>query len=290
MGALILWARGPGSRFESEVPMSVISALRKKGVGLALGGGAARGFAHIGVLKVLQEEGIPITAVAGTSAGSVIGAALCAGFSWSEILEKARAFDWSELASLKFPRMGMMSLTRLERVLDRILGGKSFDQLSIPFAAIAVDLVSGSELVIREGSVAAAVQASCSIPGIFEPTIRDGRILVDGGLRNDVPADVARAMGARFVIGVNLNSAAGHSQAPRNILDVIHYSFDILLKHSSQGGLADADLVIRPSLGDIGYRELKKIDDLVARGENAARAAVQRLKELRRLQRAKSKT
>jgi NTE family protein len=265
--------------------MSLISTLRRKGVGLALGGGAARGFAHLGVLKVLQEEGIPVTSVAGTSAGSVIGAAFCAGLSWDRILEQARAFDWNALASLKFPRMGIMSLARLERALDRILGGVRFDDLPIPFAAIAVDLVTGEELVIREGSVASAVRASCSIPGIFEPMIRDGKMLVDGGLRNDVPADVARAMGSRFVIGVNLNSSAGHPRAPKGILDVIHYSFDILLRHSSQGGLADADLLISPVTEDIGYRELSKIDELVSRGEAASRSAFAALKEKRWLQR-----
>jgi NTE family protein len=263
--------------------MSLLSALQKKGVGLALGGGAARGFAHIGVLKVLQEEGIPVTSVAGTSAGSIIGAAFCAGLSWDRILEESRSFDWGALTSLKFPRMGFLSLGRLEHVLDRILGGARFEDLSIPFAAIAVDIVSGDELVIRQGAVASAVRASCSIPGIFEPTNLDGRMLVDGGLRNDVPADVTRALGARFVIGVNLNSSSVHSQPPRGILDVIHYSFDILLRHSSQGGLGDADIVISPALEDIGYRELGKIDELVLRGEASTREALVTLGEQRRL-------
>lgn len=262
----------------------MISSMKKKGVGLALGGGAARGFAHIGVLKVLQEEGIPVTSVAGTSAGSIIGAVFCSGLSWDRILSEARAFDWGELASLKFPRMGFMSLAKMERVLDHILGGVDFKDLIIPFAAVAVDIVTGEELVIKEGQVASAVRASCSIPGIFEPAILNGRMLVDGGLRNDVPADVARALGGahgreprrpvEFVIGVNLNSGSGHYQQPKGVLDVIHYSFDILLKHSSQGGLADADLVISPVMQDIGYRELSKIDECVARGEAAARSAL----------------
>lgn len=258
-----------------------MSTMKRKGVGLALGGGAARGFAHIGVLKVLQEVGIPVTSVAGTSAGSVIGAAFCAGLSWDRILEEARAFDWGTLASLKFPRMGFMSLAKMERALDRILGGARFQDLSIPFAAIAVDIISGDELVIREGSVASAVRASCSIPGIFEPMTLDGRMLVDGGLRNDVPSDAARAMGAQFVIGVNLNSSTAHSQQPKGILDVIHYSFDILLRHSAQGGLADADIVISPVLEDIGYRELGKIDELVSRGEASTRSALTALGERR---------
>ncbi len=260
--------------FKKGESMSLASDLKKKGVALALGGGAARGLAHIGVLKVLAEEGIPVCGVAGTSAGAVIGAAVCAGHSWETILEKARAIDWPDIVTLSLPRKGFLSLAKLEHFVDRFLGSKSFDELYIPFAAVAVDLISGDVVVLNSGSVAAAVRASCSIPGIFEPVARGGKVLADGGLRNDVPADVAAEMGPGTVIAVNLNSDTAHSHAPRNILDVIHYSFDILTKHGAHETLAAADIVICPRLDDVGYQELKKVDELVARGESATRAAL----------------
>jgi NTE family protein len=254
--------------------MSSLSDLRRGGVGLALGGGAARGLAHIGVLKALDQEGIPVRFVAGTSAGSVIGAALCAGFSWSEIREKARSLEWSDIASFIIPRMGLMSMEKFERFLDAMLGSKSFDELAIPLSVVTVDLVSGEEVVINDGPVSAAVRASCSIPGIFEPAARGGKLLVDGGLRNNVPADVVRKMGAGVVIAVSLSAGLGMPHSPRNILDVIHYSFTILVRHAVQEGLEEADIVINPRLDDIGYQEIRRIDDLVERGETAAAAAL----------------
>ncbi len=270
--------------------MSVLSALQRRGLGLALGGGAARGFAHIGVLKALEEQGIPVRFVAGSSAGSVIGAAFCAGYSWREILEKARSVDWTDIASITIPRMGLMSMARFESLLDRLFDFKSFSQLAIPFAAIAVDLASERQVVFTEGSVAAAVRASCSIPGIFEPVVRDGKVLVDGGLLNDVPADVVKGMGAAFVLAVDLNGISSQGHAPRSIMDVIHTSFNILVKHGSQGGMRAADLVVRPPLDDIGYQELKRIDELVDRGDSATREALTPLGRRRLFPRRKTRT
>jgi len=250
-------------------------------IGLALGGGAALGLAHIGVLRVLWEEGIHVDCVAGTSAGSVIGAAHCAGRSWREIWEAARRLEWSHVVSLTFPRQGMMRLDKLERYVQAMTGALDFAELLIPFAAVATDLERGEQVVFTTGSVAKAVRASCSVPGLFEP-LRDGdAALVDGGLVNDVPADVARAaLGADIVIGVNLHLHKLQSGPPRNIFDIAYYTFDILLANAAQKGMSSADLVVSPDLQGFHYRNLKKVDELVDRGEQAMRDSLGELKRL----------
>ncbi|MGO9411551.1 MAG: patatin-like phospholipase family protein [Spirochaetia bacterium] len=249
-------------------------------IGLALGGGAALGLAHIGVLRVLSEEGITVDCVAGTSAGSVIGAAHCAGRSWKEIWDAARRVEWSNLVSLTFPRQGMMRLDKLERYVEAMTGALDFSELRIPFAAVATDLERGEQVVFTTGSVAKAVRASCSVPGLFEPLRRGDMALVDGGLVNDVPADVARSLGADIVIGVNLHARKLQSGPPRNILDIAYYTFDILLAGAGQKGMSSADLVVCPDLQGFHYRNLKKADELVDRGAQAMRDGLGELKRI----------
>ena len=249
-------------------------------IGLALGGGAALGLAHIGVLKVLSEEGIGVDCIAGTSAGSVVGAAYCAGRSWREILDAARRLEWSHLVSLTIPRQGMMRMDKLERYVEATTGSRDISGLRIPFAAVATDLERGEPVVFKTGSVAKAVRASCSVPGLFEPLRVGNAALVDGGLVNDVPADVARELGADIVVAVNLHSRRLLSGPPKNILDIAYYTFDILLTNATQKGMSEADLVVCPDLQGFHYRNLKRVDDLVARGESAMRESVPELRRL----------
>lgn len=249
-------------------------------IGLALGGGAARGAAHIGVLKVLAEEGIPIDRVAGTSVGSVVGAAFCAGLSWKEILARARRIDWPDVASLTLPRMGFLRMERFEGLIRDTIGVEDFRDLSIPFSTVAVDLATGREVIFASGPIARAVRASCSVPGVFEPVLEGEGVLVDGGLLNEVPADVVRRMGADVVLAVSLTADRRHDAPPRNVLDIIYYSFDILLAARTQESLKAADLVVAPQLAGFAYRDLKRIDELVDRGERAMREALGRLKQI----------
>ena len=247
-------------------------------IGLALGGGAALGLAHIGVLRALSDEGIAIHCVAGTSAGSVVGAAFCAGRSSGEIWEAARRLEWSQIVSLAIPRHGMLRLDKLERYVERMIGVRDFAALRIPLATVATDLQRGEPVVFTAGSIAKAVRASCSVPGLFEP-FRDGdAVLVDGGLVDDVPADVARSMGADLVVAVNLHARRRQSGPPRSLLDVAYYTFDILLANSGQKGIASADVVVCPDLQGFNYRDLKRVDELADRGEQAMRAAMGELK------------
>ncbi|MGA2763605.1 MAG: patatin-like phospholipase family protein [Spirochaetia bacterium] len=249
-------------------------------IGLALGGGAALGLAHIGVLKVLSEEGIPVAYVAGTSAGSVVGAAYCAGRSWGEIWEAAKRLEWSHIVSLAIPRRGVMHLDKLERYMEKMTGVRDFAELRTPLATVATDLERGEAVVFTSGSIGKAVRASCSVPGLFEP-LRDGdAVLVDGGLVDDVPADVARGMGADIVIGVNLHSRRHQAGPPRGLLDVAYYTFDILLANSAQMGLSSADVAVSPDLRGFNYRDLKRVNELAERGEQAMRAVMGDLRRL----------
>lgn len=254
--------------------MTTIERLRSTGVALALGGGAARGIAHIGVLKVLTEEGIAVRAIAGTSVGGVVGAALAVGRDWRWMLEEARRLRWSQLVQPVVPRMGMLATERLERYLERTLGATRFEDLSMPFAVVAVDVSAGEEVVLRTGPLAPAIRASCSVPGIFAPVTLGGRMLVDGGLLNDVPADVARTLADGPVLAVKLNGGSREPSRPRSILDVITASFAIVALHGIQRGLAAADVVVSPALGHASYRDLRKVDELAAAGERAAREAL----------------
>ncbi len=250
-----------------------MAARRSRGskVGLALGGGAARGLSHIGVLKVLEEEGIEVHCVAGTSAGSLIGSLYCAGLSWRDIKSTAKDIDWGDLVAPTWPTLGLAKSDRLEKTLGKILRNKSFADLLIPFRAVATDITTAEEVVLSTGPVAPAVRASCSIPGIFEPTEWEGRLLVDGGLLNDVPTDVVKDMGATVVIGVNLNADRIIARKPENIMEIFYRSLNILIYNSTQKAQKAADVMVAPRLGDFAYQDLKRLDELVAKGEQAMR-------------------
>src|SRR3990172_8242467 len=176
----------------------------RKVVGLALGGGVVRGLAHIGVLAVLEREGIPIDLVAGSSVGSVIGAGYSAGIKLDRLIEFSRQMNWLSIARPVWPVRGLVSFERLERLLIGEIGDISFADLKVPYAAVATDLHTGEMVVIQHGRVASAVRASCSVPGIVEPALVDGRLLVDGNYSNSTPVSVVRDMGAEYVIGVDI--------------------------------------------------------------------------------------
>jgi len=247
-------------------------------IGLALGGGAARGFAHIGVLKVLEEENIPVHMVAGTSVGSLVGSLYCAGFRWQEIASFTKDVNWGQLAKPIWPTNGLVSSEKLEQTLNSVLKSSTFADLKLPFSAVAVDISQGEVVVLEHGAVAPAVRASCSIPGIFTPTEIDGRMLVDGGVLNSVPADVVRAMGADVVIAVNLNSDRKKNGKPENVIDMLFYSFNLMVSKNTETTLRAADVVIEPDLRDLGYYSLKKHDVAIARGEEAARRLIERIR------------
>jgi len=240
----------------------------RKVVGLALGGGVVRGLAHIGVLTVLEQEGIPINLVAGSSVGSVIGAVYSAGIKLDRLVEFSRQINWLKIASPVWPVRGLVSFQRLERLLIGEIGDVTFADLKLPYAAVATDLHTGEMVAINHGRVAPAVRASCSVPGIVEPALIDGRVLVDGNYSNSTPVSVVREMGAEYVIGVDI-----FTPTLRDYLGPIGYAiagFEILVQ-AAGGGIATADCLISPDLKGKTYLRFSKREQLLELGKEAAR-------------------
>jgi NTE family protein len=250
--------------------------LGDKRVGLALGGGAARGIAHIGVIKVLEEHGVPINYVAGTSAGSLIGALYCSGHHWREIRDIVGDVNWGDLVQPSLFSMGLVNPAKLEKMLDNLISNRTFEELRIPLAVVAVDLLTGDLIEFREGPVARAVRASSSIPGIFSPLEWEEKLLVDGGVKNNVPADIVKAMGADIVIAVDVNANAIKEQGPENVFDVMMYSMRIMLDDETRIA-ENADFLIRPNLEGFSYYNLRNAESLIDRGEAAAREQIGRI-------------
>lgn len=234
-------------------------------LGLALSGGNVRGVAHIGVLAVLEEAGIRPDLVAGTSAGSLVGAFYCAGWDSARLLQEIRNFSWREVARPRLPDpMGLLDSEMIEEWITRRLGDIRFENLDIPFAAVATDLVSGERVVLREGPVAPAVRASCAIPGLFSPYVTpDGRILVDGGVVDNLPVRAAREMGAEAVLAVNVSSTtAPLGRPPRNVLEVLEYAWRIHLRTVWREG-RDPDWLVEPDIPPFPVLEVAEHADEV---------------------------
>lgn len=248
-------------------------------IGLALGGGAARGQAHAGVLKVFFEEHIPIHLIAGTSAGALVGALYCTGMGVEEIGRTIIDIKWGDMLSFGFHKLGFFNTDKLERLLDKTIGGKCFEETVIPFKVVAVDITTGKEVVLGSGPIAPAVRASCSVPGVFEPIPWDSKLLVDGGIANSVPADVVRDMGADYVIGVNLNGDRFFERKPKNILDILNASFHITISNNTQKAYQIADIMIAPDLRKWSYHKLRGGREKARLGEEAARAVMDTLKK-----------
>lgn len=247
-------------------------AVRK--VGLALGGGVARGIAHVGVLQALAEAGVPIHCIAGTSAGSLVGALFAAGLDPWQMERLANRLQWRGLVRLRLRRDGLLDAEGLERFILGHVGDLTFDQLKLPFAAVACDLRTGGKVVLREGRVAPAVRASCTFPGVFLPARMGPHLLVDGGLVSNVPVSVCREMGADYVIAVDLNRPSQNPVPPRNLVQILLYSLAVLQRPQIERCLQEADAVIQPDLGAFSVIELERVQEMVAAGRRAAEAAI----------------
>lgn len=238
-------------------------------VGLALGGGFARGIAHIGVLQALLANQIPVDMIAGTSAGSLVGAMFCAGIDpWlmERIIEQ---INWRALVRLRLRRDGLLDAEGLERFIVGQVGDLQFSELGLPFTAAATDLLTGQEVLLNSGRVSTAVRASCAFPGIFLPVRVGQHTLVDGGLTNPVPASVVRRMGADMVIGVELNRPRDQAKPPRNLLHIMLYSLALVQRPHIERALNEADVVMRPDLNDFSVMELERVQEMVKTGREA---------------------
>lgn len=266
--------------------------MRQKKIGLALGGGAARGLAHIGVLEVLEKEGIPIDMIAGTSAGAAVGALYAQGKDTSAIKSLATELTRKRMASLTdlvLPRTGLIRGKKIRDLIESIIGGDlKFSDLKMRFACVAADIMTGEEIVFDHGSVLEGVRASISIPVVFTLHKWQGRYLVDGGLVNPVPVSVLKERGMDFVIAVNVIPSArergqrsGTTKEPR-IIDIIMQSFYITTYWRIRFSLAAADVVIEPQVAHIAYADFHRANECIALGAEAAQEAMPEIR--RRLQ------
>jgi NTE family protein len=252
---------GKGPAAEPRVPA----------IGVALGGGFARGMAHIGVLKVLEQEGIPIRFIAGTSVGALIGAAYCSGLSIEELEKVAHSVRFTTFARWTVSRYGFASNDRMVSFLTRTLKVKTFEELRIPLGVTATDFNSGEGVVFHSGSIIDPVRASCAYPGMFLPVEIRGRYLVDGMLSHPVPAAPLHEMGADRVIAVHLRGQWSRNGAPRHLFDVIGQSFAIAQDQMSHLWRGAADVVVEPDVAGFAYDDFKRAGDLISAGEVAMR-------------------
>lgn len=240
-----------------------------KKIGLALGGGAVLGAAHIGVLKALEKSDISISYVAGTSIGALISAFLAFGKGWEEIREVVKDLNWLDISGISLSQFGLLSNKKLGRIIIENLGDVSFDEALIPLAMVATDISTGEKVVLKTGSVATAVMASTCIPGIFVPVEINGKILVDGGIVENVPVTTLKDMGADQIIGVDLNSKHTRKK-PRNIIEVLLRSFDFTLKTATKLQTEQADILIEPDLSSFNMVDVDQMDDLIETGYQEA--------------------
>jgi NTE family protein len=256
------------------------SNANQRGVGLALGGGFARGFAHLGVLKVLEENHIRVSHVAGTSVGSVFGAAYASGAPLARILATSRTIRFRDIARWSVSRLGLASNHRLSDIIERVFDSKTFDDMKIPVAVVATDLASGDPVVFRQGPLVEAIRASCAYPGLFEPIQIGTRHFADGGLVAPVPTQAARQLGASLVVGVSLGTQDGNCGAPKNIFQVVARAVSAAQKHQQETWERHADLVIRPDVHNLAWDDFGRANEAIEAGEAAARIALPRIQQL----------
>jgi len=255
--------------------------LTNPGIGLALSGGAARGIAHSAVLDVLEQEGVPIHAIAGTSAGSVVGALYCAGMPVSEIQRILLNTKWTNVIKFTVPRTGLISSEGIFKFMEDILPVKKFSALPLPFAAVATDLRTGEKVSITTGSIAKAVQASCSLPVIFTPTEINRKTLVDGGVSSQIPVRTVRdELGIKKVIAVNVNYGALELEQFDNMVKIAAHLSGLWASKNAREEEKLADVVIQVNARGIPLYDLSKSKELLRRGKKAAEEKMPEIKAI----------
>jgi len=247
-------------------------------IGIALGGGAAKGFAHVGVIKMLEANGFAPAVVAGTSAGSVVGALYASGLNAFELQEKAIAMDEANIRDLQWSSGGLVLGQKLEDYVNEQVHHKPMEQLAKPFVAVATRLEDGDRTLFSRGNTGQAVRASSSVPGVFQPVSIGKYHYVDGGVVSPVPVDAARQLGADVVIAVDISSKA-RGKAPGDMLGTLNQSIAIMGQKLGQAELARADVIIRPKVLDLGSADFSQRATAIIEGEKAALAAMPKIRE-----------
>jgi NTE family protein len=252
----------------------------RPGIGLALGGGFARGYAHLGVLRVLEEQQIPISCIAGSSIGSILGAAYASGAPLDRIIEKCAQIRFRDFARWRVSRFGLASNDRLGALVQRFFDSRQFEELKIPLAIVATDLACGDPVVFKQGSLSEAIRASCAFPGLFEPIQIGTRYLADGGLVAPVPTRAARELGAQIVIGISVGLQDGQRGAPANIFQVVSRALSAAQKHQLESWERHADLVLRPAVQSLAWDDFERIEEAMDAGSACTRAALPQIRKL----------
>ena len=278
MGVVLDWLTGGVGRLRDFAYADAAQKPPMPRVGLALSGGFARGIAHIGVLRVLEEHHIPIDVIAGTSVGALIGAAYASGTTLNEMEHQAQETRFTDFGRWTLSRLGLASNQKLEEFLARFSAAKRFEDLRMPMAIAATDLGAGNTVYFTQGDLGAAVRASCAYPGLFVPINLNGRILVDGFLTEPVPVDGARRVGAEIVIAVNLSSRVVEAK-PKSMFEVIGRAFSIVQQTSDFTWRGGANVVIEPQVMQFLWDEFNRTPELIAAGESAARLALPAIRE-----------
>jgi NTE family protein len=252
---------------------------KHKKLGLALGGGTIRAMAHIGVLKIFEKHHLPIDFIAGTSSGSLIATLFAAGISALRMEKYALPLRMKNLLKPRFRVWhGLLSSHGIEELLGRFIGVKHFEDLKIPLAIATTDLLSGEEVILKSGNVINAVRASCSFPGLFAPMNIGDRLLIDGGITNNIPVKAVREMGADVVVGVDIIPNAAMIHKPHHTAQIVNRAVDLLLKKTRIIDLNEVDFVIEPVNQYIDSFDFSANDKLIKMGEEAAEKMVEHIK------------
>ncbi|MDM5337957.1 patatin-like phospholipase family protein [Fictibacillus enclensis] len=246
-------------------------------VGLALGSGGARGFAHIGVIKALREAGIPIDMIAGSSMGALVGAMVGMGHNNENLIKMATLFKRKYYMDYTVPKMGFVSGKKIKELIRLLTQNKRIEDTIIPISIVATDLIKGEKIVFRNGPIAEAVRASISIPGIFVPEKIGGRLLVDGGVIERVPAAVVREMGADIVVAVDISHFKAQPEMA-SILDVIVQSIDIMQREIVRYHEISADIMVRPMVEQFSSTAFKNVNEIISIGEEAGKSKIESIK------------
>lgn len=263
-----------------SLPARPGSLPERTGLGIALGGGFSRGFAHLGVLQVLEQNRIPISYISGTSVGSILGAAYASGTPLARIIATCRTIRFRDIGRWRVSRLGLASNHRLGDLIKEVFESRGFEDLRIPMAVVATDLGNGEPVVFTHGNLSEAIRASCAFPGLFEPVEIGTRCLADGGLVAPVPTRAARELGAAHVIGVSVGVGDGARGAPTNIFQVVCRAVNAAQKHQLEVWERYADLVLRPDVGTLAWDDFDRADEAIAAGAAATLRALPRIRRL----------
>ncbi|MBS4189107.1 patatin-like phospholipase family protein [Bacillus sp. FJAT-49705] len=253
--------------------------MQRPRIGLALGSGGARGFAHLGVIKILKEEGIPIDLIAGSSMGAMVGCFYGAGLNIDRLYKLSKAFKRKYYLDFTIPKMGFIAGKRVKELIRVFTHGKTLEQLELPVSVVATDLMTGEKVVFTKGLIADAVRASISIPGIFVPEKLNGRLLVDGGVVDRVPVSVVKEMGADIIIAIDVSHVKINTEIT-TIYDVIMQSLDIMQMELVSHREIESDIMIRPRVEMYSSRAFTNIEDIIRIGEEETRKHIEKIKEL----------